>query len=414
MGVLTLFSKLNLFQWQGSGKVYTLPWLKNRLEYSADPKRIAEYAKTPFTRSRFVMAMLTQFHLSQNSIVVSEDSHAMWLKRVARPHMPTDEVIPQIARGVIERSFPLTSPGQGEQSLHISDRLIRELYRTLLADMLQVQILKPLEDYILCTKFPHGSRPMVLEGLMYSFRLHLPFLRPIRFLLDSLFFKEVLYMKRVSAKLEQMVYDFTIPKPKSWFAALTELRASGKITRAQFRGEITSMLVSSFSLASALGSALLCLAARPQYQQKIHDEPAFARYFVMEVLRLYPPFRQFGYEQALVGNDSHSASEAKHEFMIPLFALHRDSTIWKNPNKFYPERFLAPDVAKGFNYLPFGMGKRSCPGRNFSMMLIAQALKFICSDESPIRLVKRGELPIGGSGRLVSFALDDTLSYRAR
>ncbi len=402
---------LNPFKWQGSNKVYSLPWLKNRLEYSADPERIAEYAKTPFTRSRFVMTMLTQFHLSRHSIVVSEDDHAMWLKRVSRSHMPTDEAVPQMAIALMTRLFPPPDPGEQEQSFHLSDRLIRELYRTMLGNVMQVEVLKPLEDYITHTKFPHGSRPMVLEGVMYSFRLGLPFLRPIRYFFDSLFFKEVLYMKRVSAKLEQMVYDFTIPKPDSWFSTLAALRESGKITKAQFRGEITSMLVSSFSLASALGSALLCLAARPQYQKKIHDDPAFARYFVMEVLRLYPPFRQFGYQQTTTDKDAHHQGGFAHEFMIPVFQLHRNSNIWKNPKKFYPERFLDPDAAKGFKYLPFGMGKRSCPGRNFSMSLIVQALRFVCSDESPVMLVKRDSLPRGKSGRLVSFALDDTITY---
>ena len=198
---------------------------------------------------------------------------------------------------------------------------------------------------------------------MYSFRLHLPILRPIRYLLDLLIFKKVNYMKRVSAKLEQMVCKFTIPKPGSWFSTLTELRISGKITRAQFRGEITSMLVSSFSLASAMGSTLLCLAARPQYRNMIHDDPTFARYFVMEVLRLYPPFRQFGYEQAPADNGFYQFGSAVDEFMVSVFALHRNGNVWKNPQKFYPERFLEPDAAAGLKYLPFGIGKRSCPGR---------------------------------------------------
>lgn len=404
----------NPFKWQGSSKVYSLPWLKNRIEYSSDPTRIAAYAKTPFTRSRFVMALISEFHLSRNSIVVSDDHHAMWLKRVARPHMPTDEAVPLMAKDITERLFALEELGEGQRSIQISDRLIPELYRTMLNNMLEVEILKPLDDYISNTKFPHGSRPLVLEGLMYSFRLHLPILRPVRWLFDNLFFKRVLYMKRISAKLEQMVFDFTVPKPDSWFSTLKELRMSGKISREQFRGEITSMLVSSFSLASALGSALLCLAARPSYQKKIHDDPAFTRYFVMEVLRLYPPFRQFGYEQAAKDGDSQPSSGFANEFMIPVVELHRNSSIWKDPDKFYPERFLEPDASKGFKYMPFGMGKRSCPGRNFSMSLITQAIKFVCSDQCRFKLVKSDAMPKGGNGRLVSFVLNDTITYSAK
>jgi len=400
------------FQWQGSGKVYSLPWLGNRLEFSSDPERIAAYVKTPFTRSRFVLAMLTHFHLSRNSIVASEDRHALWLKRSFRSHMPGDAVIPQIARDVIRRSFPLPGPGRGARTVPISEPLTRELYRVLLDQVLQVTVLKPLDDCITRTRFVRGARPLVLEGLMYSLRLHTPVLRPVRYVIDSLFFKEALYMKRVSARMVRMVCDFTVPKPGSWFSTLAELRAAGKITRAQFRGEITAMLISSFSLASALSSALLCLAARPQYQKKIHDDPAFARYFVMEVLRLYPPFRQFGYEQVRGG--ARASGSPAPEFMIPLFELHRKSSIWNDPHQFHPERFLKSDAANGFKYLPFGVGKRSCPGRNFSMVLITQALQFLCSDESPMVLEKREALPTSQGGRLVSFAVDDTVTYRAK
>ena len=134
----------------------------------------------------------------------------------------------------------------------------------------------------------------------------------------------------------------------------------------------------------------------------------------MEVLRLYPPFRQFGYEQAKTNSNAHLLGRVAHEFMIPVFELHRKSNIWKDPKKFYPERFLEPDAAKGFKYLPFGMGKRSCPGKNFSMSLITHALRFVCSDESRITLLKRDTLPRGVSGRLISFAVDDLVSYRAR
>jgi cytochrome P450 len=221
-------------------------------------------------------------------------------------------------------------------------------------------------------------------------------------------------MKRVSKKLEQMVFDFSIPNENSWFKELSELKDAKKITNEQFKGEITSMLVSSFSLSSALGSALLCLAARPSYQKKIHKDPAFAKYFVMEVLRLYPPFRQFGYEKINSDKIKKNPSGVATEFIIPVVKLHRDSSIWKDPNKFYPERFLESNSTKGLKYFPFGMGKRSCPGRKFSLSLITDSIKFVCSNESSIDLVKRDKMPQGAKGHLVSFAIDDTLAYRKK
>ena len=406
--------KFKLFRWQGSSKIYTLPFLKNRVKLASDSEEILTYAKCPFTRSRFVMHMISEFHLSQNSIVVSDDSHAKWLKRLSLRHMPSYLKTPEIAKDLMERTFAIEEDGNNEQITQISERLIRELYRTMLSKVLNVSVLKPLDDFISKTKFPKGSRPLAIEGLMYSFRLHLPFLRPIRWFFDTIFFRETRNMKRVSKKLEQMIFDYTIPNEDSWFKELSELKDAKKITDAQFKGEITSMLVSSFSLASALGSTLLCLAARPSYQKKIHKDPTFAKYFVMEVLRLNPPFRQFGYDRTNLDKSKNRSSGVESEFMIPVVELHRNSSNWKDPNKFYPERFLEPNSTKGFKYIPFGMGKRSCPGRKFSLSLITDSVEFVCSDESSIDLVKRNKMPQGVTGRLVSFAIDDTLAYRKK
>lgn len=412
----SIFSRntLDVLKSRVSDGIYSLPWCGLRIEYCWDPKRVADYASKRFTRSRFVMKMLTEFHLSRNSIVVSDDNHVSWLKPMFQAHLPADEAIPQLARDVIVRALPPPVDGQNERTLQISSPLIRELYVTALDKVLNVTVLKPLDDYIRQTEFPQGKRTMLLEGLMYSLRLHSLLLRPVCLLLDGLFFRETRHMKKIAQKLEQMVCDFTIPRPGSWLSVLMDLKKEGKLTRAQVRGEITSMLVSSFSLAAALSSALLCLAARPRYRRKIHDDPAFARYFVMEVLRLYPPFRQFGYERLARRSGKEPASGDAQEFMVSVFALHRNQDAWTDPKKFHPERFLEPDAAKGYKYLPFGMGKRICSGRMFSMSMITEAVKYVCSDECPIIFQNLEKLPKGRSGRLVSFAMDDTLTYRAR
>ncbi len=399
------------FKWQGSDRVYSLPWLKNRLEYSSDPVRIAAYARTPFTRSRFVMEMLTQFHLSQHSIVVSEDVHARWLKKLSLAYMPGEAVIPQMAREIVRAAFPPVA-GAEPATIGVSDPLIREIYRAMLRYTLGVRVLRPLDDYITATRFPHGSRTMVLEGIMYSLRLHTKALAPVRAVLERTVFRRNRHMLGIARTLDRMVCDFSLPEPGSWFERLAALRASGEISDAQFMGEIRSMLVSSFSLASALASALLCLAARPRYQAKIRRDPAFARYFALEVLRMYPPFRQFGYERAQGGDSCPEAGGAPHEFMIAVCPLHRNASYWDAPHKFYPERFQNPDAMKGFSYLPFGMGKRNCPGRRLAMSLLTETLRHVCSDASPVALERRESLPRGQSGRLVSFPTEDSLTYR--
>lgn len=53
------------------------------------------------------------------------------------------------------------------------------------------------------------------------------------------------------------------------------------------------------------------------------------------------------------------------QVLVNVWAMGRDSTIWKNPNVFIPERFLEHDVnykGNNFELIPFGAGKRICPG----------------------------------------------------
>ncbi|KAH7387815.1 hypothetical protein KP509_16G042500 [Ceratopteris richardii] len=50
---------------------------------------------------------------------------------------------------------------------------------------------------------------------------------------------------------------------------------------------------------------------------------------------------------------------------INVWAIGRDPTVWGNPLEFYPERFLQSNInfrGQHFELLPFGSGRRVCPG----------------------------------------------------
>ena len=57
------------------------------------------------------------------------------------------------------------------------------------------------------------------------------------------------------------------------------------------------------------------------------------------------------------------------EIYANFYGANRDPNVWEEPEKFRPERFLSADGTKFIqnnNLIPFGYGKRSCPGESMA------------------------------------------------
>ncbi|GFV81883.1 cytochrome P450 3A8 [Trichonephila clavipes] len=67
---------------------------------------------------------------------------------------------------------------------------------------------------------------------------------------------------------------------------------------------------------------------------------------------------------------------------IPNYALHHDPKLFKNPEKFDPDRFTSEERAKRDPnaYLPFGAGPRNCVGMRFALMEIKICLAYVVTN----------------------------------
>ncbi|XP_007022417.2 PREDICTED: cytochrome P450 71D10 [Theobroma cacao] len=100
-------------------------------------------------------------------------------------------------------------------------------------------------------------------------------------------------------------------------------------------------------------------------------ELKFLRLIVKETLRLHPAApllvpRECDEKCVISGYDI----LAKTKVIVNAWAIGRDSRYWKDAEKFNPDRFLDGSIdfrGTNFEYIPFGAGRRICPGISFAL-----------------------------------------------
>ncbi|KAL8229757.1 hypothetical protein R6Q57_014657 [Mikania cordata] len=95
---------------------------------------------------------------------------------------------------------------------------------------------------------------------------------------------------------------------------------------------------------------------------------------IKETLRLHPPVTFLVPHKAIIDIEIQGYMVPKDsQILCNLWVMGQDPNVWSNPQKFMPERFLDTNIDyKGhdFELIPFGAGRRICPGLPFAHRLL--------------------------------------------
>ncbi|XP_078527775.1 cytochrome P450 4B1-like [Lissotriton helveticus] len=173
------------------------------------------------------------------------------------------------------------------------------------------------------------------------------------------------------------------------------------------RAEVdTFMFEGHDTTSSGISWILYCMAKYPEHQEKCRQELkdiigdqgtvkwedlAQMKYTTMcikECLRLYPPVPRISrlLRKPITFIDGRTLPEGII-VSTSIYALHRNPSVWKDPEVFDPLRFSPENSANRHShaFLPFAAGARNCIGQNFAMneMKVAVALTMLRFKLSP-------------------------------
>lgn len=143
-----------------------------------------------------------------------------------------------------------------------------------------------------------------------------------------------------------------------------------------------------FSTTDLLCWMIYMLACYPEWQQKIRDELAekneftdfnevpSLQYFIHEVMRCYPPVWSSWHKTQQPIQLGTFTVPAGKTIIISFFNIHRNTSCWKNPDRFDPLRFAQGGIRQDI-FMPFGFGQRKCLGMGLANIIINQTLSHI-------------------------------------
>ena len=149
--------------------------------------------------------------------------------------------------------------------------------------------------------------------------------------------------------------------------------------------------------ASALQYSLYYLAKHPHLQEKCREEVQkavgedtevrheylgelhYLTQFIKESMRISGTVPSISRELTAPLQVDEYTLPAGAWVAVPIFAVHNNPTVWKDPDTFDPDRFTPEECAKRhpFAFIPFSAGPRNCIGQSLAMDELKTVLSIV-------------------------------------
>ncbi|CAA7028076.1 unnamed protein product [Microthlaspi erraticum] len=247
-------------------------------------------------------------------------------------------------------------------------------------------------------------------GMMKKAFLSAIFRRPFEKLGISLFKKEIMSVSRRGDELMERILTEYEEKPEDHqgsdmadvlLAAYRDKTAEYQINRNQMKSLVMDLLVGGTDTsAQAIQWTMAEMINNPKILERLREEIdsvvgksrliqeadlinlPYLQAVVKEGLRLHTPipiltrlFRR--------GCKVRGFNIPKNILLVVnSYAVMRDPNVWEDPEEYKPERFLGSSSRSGqveeeireLKYLPFGGGRRACPGSNLAYIVLITAI----------------------------------------
>ncbi|KAH9617608.1 hypothetical protein KSS87_014609 [Heliosperma pusillum] len=111
------------------------------------------------------------------------------------------------------------------------------------------------------------------------------------------------------------------------------------------------------------------------------EELKYLKSIIKETLRVHPPVPLLVPRESIEDCQIHGYDiPSKTRVIMNAYAIGRDSNYWEEPNVFKPERFENSSIdykGNDFELIPFGAGRRMCPGLTLGMVNVELPLAML-------------------------------------